>query len=268
MFKSSGTFGAESAAAASANLEAAMDDLVMREYLMARRGVSETSQQQPKKTVYIRTEEKSSNNNEEDRERNEDADEDDFDLDDIDNDPYLKALREQRIKELKAEQSKYLEDRAKGHGEYREIVEEEFLKEVTGSKLVVCHFYHSEFQRCKIVDQHLAKLAKKYFGTKFIKINAEKAMFFVNKLKIMVLPTLVFFKDGISVDRMVGFSDVGEKDTFSTVALEKRIEKSGVIKYVKDVDEDADDDTINRKKSIYAGAKGSKGYEDDDDDDF
>jgi hypothetical protein len=33
-----------------------------------------------------------------------------------------------------------------------EIVEEEFLKEVTGSELVVCHFYHNDFERCKIMD--------------------------------------------------------------------------------------------------------------------
>lgn len=44
---------------------------------------------------------------------------------------------------------------AQGHGEYREIVEEEFLKEVCGSVYVVVHFYHQEFFNCKIVDKHL-----------------------------------------------------------------------------------------------------------------
>ena len=36
-----------------------------------------------------------------------------------------------------------------GHGEYREITEGDFLGEVTGSEMVICHFYHREFYRCK-----------------------------------------------------------------------------------------------------------------------
>ena len=39
----------------------------------------------------------------------------------------------------------------KGHGEYREITEGDFLGEVTGSEKVICHFYHKEFYRCKYV---------------------------------------------------------------------------------------------------------------------
>ena len=35
----------------------------------------------------------------------------------------------------------------------REIVEDEFLPEVTKSKYVICHFYHREFLRCKIMDK-------------------------------------------------------------------------------------------------------------------
>ena len=35
---------------------------------------------------------------------------------------------------------------------YSEINEEEFLKEVTSSELVVCHFFHKDFERCKIMD--------------------------------------------------------------------------------------------------------------------
>jgi len=35
----------------------------------------------------------------------------------------------------------------------REIAEDEFLPEVTKSKYVVCHFYHREFLRCKIMDK-------------------------------------------------------------------------------------------------------------------
>lgn len=64
-----------------------------------------------------------------------------------------------------------------GHGDYRHITEEEFLPEVTGSRLVMVHFYHDGFERCRIVDKHLAPLAKKYFGTKFLKVHAPVSLF-------------------------------------------------------------------------------------------
>ena len=44
---------------------------------------------------------------------------------------------------------------AQGHGEYREIFEEDFLKEVCGSKYVIVHFFHPEFFQCIVVDKHM-----------------------------------------------------------------------------------------------------------------
>ena len=37
---------------------------------------------------------------------------------------------------------------------------------------VVCHFFHRDFERCRIMDKHLGLLAKKHFGTRFIKLSA------------------------------------------------------------------------------------------------
>ena len=37
---------------------------------------------------------------------------------------------------------------------------------------MVCHFFHRDFERCKILDKHLAILARKYFDTRFIKLSA------------------------------------------------------------------------------------------------
>lgn len=84
---------------------------------------------------------------------------------------------------------------------YREITEADFLKEVTESENVICHFYHPEFQRCKIMDKHLTALAPKHFQSKFIKIDVLKAPFFVGKLNVRVLPCVVIFKKGVAVDR-------------------------------------------------------------------
>lgn len=47
----------------------------------------------------------------------------------------------------------------KGFGEYREIVEEEFLPSVTKNEYAIVHFYHRDFERCKIMDKHLLAIA-------------------------------------------------------------------------------------------------------------
>ena len=47
-----------------------------------------------------------------------------------DDDPGLRAIRELRVAELKRQHEELLVNKAKGHGEYREIVEADFLKEV------------------------------------------------------------------------------------------------------------------------------------------
>ena len=64
-------------------------------------------------------------------------------------------IREQRYAQMKKEAELKQENLVKGHGTYQEITEQEFLPSVTKSKYVVVHFYHKDFERCKIVDMHL-----------------------------------------------------------------------------------------------------------------
>jgi hypothetical protein len=59
-----------------------------------------------------------------------------------------------------------------GYGSYSEISEGEFLEAVTKTENVVVHFYHRDFERCKIVDKHMEGLAKKYLDTRFLKLSA------------------------------------------------------------------------------------------------
>jgi thioredoxin-like negative regulator of GroEL len=53
-------------------------------------------------------------------------------------------------------------------------------------------------------------------------LNAEKAPFFIQKLAIRTLPTIVCFIDGVARDRVVGFEDLGGKDEFDTIVLTRR----------------------------------------------
>ena len=43
---------------------------------------------------------------------------------------------------------------------------------VTEEERCVCHFFHQDFERCRILDKHLAILVKKYFDTRFIRLSA------------------------------------------------------------------------------------------------
>jgi len=102
---------------------------------------------------------------------------------------------------------------------------------VTKSKFAVVHFYHREFSRCKVVDHHLEILAKKYVATKFAKLDAEKAPFFVNKLMVVVMPCVVMFEDGKMMGRIDGFDILGGEDDFPTEVMECVIGASGVIAF-------------------------------------
>lgn len=186
-------------------------------------------------------------------------DDDDALLDELDQDPELERLRQTRLAQLKAQYQQKQELLAKGHGDYREIVQDEFLKEVTGSALVLVHFFHNDFERCKIMDMHLQRLAKRRIECKFLKINAEKAPFFVEKLAVRVLPTVVGFREGVAFpERVIGFDELTaddeeeeesagfgsrvnyrakDSDSFPTVALARKLVKIGVIRHA-DADED------------------------------
>lgn len=77
-----------------------------------------------------------------------------------------------RLAAMKQEAERRATLQRQGHGTYTEITEGEFLEVVTKTENVVCHFFHKEFERCKIVDKHLAALARKYMEARFIKISA------------------------------------------------------------------------------------------------
>ena len=95
---------------------------------------------------------------------------------------------------MRRAQSRREEWASKGHGEYREIPDEKaFFKEMKGEERMVCHFYRENWP-CKVMDKHLNILCRQHFETKFVKIDAEKSPYLVDKLKIWMLPTLALIK--------------------------------------------------------------------------
>jgi hypothetical protein len=101
-------------------------------------------------------------------------------------------------------------------------------------------------------------LAPKHFDTRFLKMNVENAPFLVTKLKVQVLPCVIAFVNGVTVDRIVGFEGLGyTQDTFTTKDLEARLLTSGVIQRVKTAENSGVKFGVTKKKE-----------ESDDDDDW
>lgn len=133
----------------------------------------------------------------------------------FDDDDSLEAMRAKRRQQMKDAHEKKLKYQGLGHGTYDEIEEDAFIKTVTASPRCVVHFYHKNFEKCKIMDMHLRKCAVKFMGTRFVKLDSEKAPFFVDKLSIKTLPCAVVFNDGVAKGRQLGFDGLGG-DEFKT----------------------------------------------------
>lgn len=183
-------------------------------------------------------------------------------LDKLDDDDF-EVLRQRRLAALKKSQLQKQEWMANGHGQYSEVAnEKEFFDTCKKSKKVVCHFYRDSTFRCKIIDKHLEILAAKHIETKFIKINAEKCKFLVDRLRIVVLPTICIALDGKTQDYIVGFDDLGGSDEFPTEMLEWRLGCTDVINYQGDLTNPPKFGTQQKSTSVFGFVKTNKTIKD------
>lgn len=230
---------------------AAQQQMRQQQMMMQQQQQQQMQQQQPEEPQILPPTRKDKKKKDEDDD-NDSFDDSDFE-DDLDDEGALAAFRARRLAELQSAHKKESEQKAKGHGECRTISQDEFLPECTSSLWVVVHFFHKDFERCNIMDHHLKRIAPLHLTCKFVRIDAEKTPFFVEKLKIQTLPTLLVFKDGKTLHRMTGFDglqdfvDVGRSkrmsnpDEFSTAALGRYLERTGCLEY----EGPEDDDDIN-----------------------
>ncbi|GKY94444.1 hypothetical protein MPSEU_000410200 [Mayamaea pseudoterrestris] len=200
-------------------------------------------------------------NHEHDSDNNSD---DDSWLDDDDNqdDPVLEAIRQRRLRELQSQHDQRIANIAKGHGELRIIAQDDFIPECTSSssEYVVVHFCHDEYQRCHILNHHLKLLAPLHVECKFLQLNATKAPFFVTKLNVRTLPTLIVFRHGQVVDRMTGFDKIvasdnkADVDDWKTSRLQEWLASTGAINYTSPMKEhDEGGDRVGYRSRIYRG---------------
>ena len=117
----------------------------------------------------------------EERQGSEEEEDPDFAMDE-DEERMLRSMAAERISAARAEYEEERTNVTLGHGTYMEITEQDFLPTMTKTDYVICAFFHKDFERCKIVDMHLHKICKMHLEARFVRIDAEKCPFFVNKL--------------------------------------------------------------------------------------
>ncbi|CAF1135613.1 unnamed protein product [Rotaria sordida] len=163
----------------------------------------------------------------------------------------VEKFRAQRLESMKQEHKKRQEWLANGHGEYEDLPGEKELFDITKKSEQI--------------------LARKHIETKFVKLNVDRAPFITERLHIKTLPTIALLIDNIVKDKIIGFTDLGNHDEFSTEILEWRLGRGGAIDYKGDLKSPPDDN--EKKKTINLFGKKPKtirngmGGDDDDDDD-
>lgn len=144
----------------------------------------------------------------------------------------FEVLRQKRKLDMQKRARQEQDWRQLGHGRYSEINDtKEFFNAAKKSSRMVVHFSRSVTPRCQIVDAHFEKLAAKHLETRFVKIDAEKSPFLVERLQIVVMPTIVLIKDGRTDHSIMGFDEFGGTDDFTTDDVAFVLSRYGVLEY-------------------------------------
>jgi hypothetical protein len=166
-------------------------------------------------------------------------------------DPALSALRAARLEQLHHEFSHATALRSHGTGTYTTLTTDKAVLDATTDREVtrcVIHFSKADFGRCAVMDSHLERLAGPHYEARFIKVDVENVPFLVEKLKVRVLPCVLGFIDGKSVERVVGFEGLGNGHRFTTEDLEQKLVDARVL--------------VRMKVGQQGGAKDSDGEDD------
>lgn len=160
------------------------------------------------------------------------------DMENMDEDDF-EALRQKRKLNLQKQARQEQDWRQLGHGRYSECSDtKDFFNAAKKSSRMIVHFYRSVTPRCEIVDAHFNKLAQTHLETRFMKIDAEKNPYLVEKLGIILLPTMVLIKDGKTEHAVHGFDEFGGTDDFSTADMAYVFAQHGVLNFEADQSEE------------------------------
>jgi thioredoxin 1 len=81
-----------------------------------------------------------------------------------------------------------------------------FSEEIKGS-IVVVDFFATWCGPCKMLSPILEKFANEHPEVKVIKVDVDDFTSIAREYGVTSIPTLVLFKDGVIVDKKIGFMD-------------------------------------------------------------
>jgi thioredoxin 1 len=87
-----------------------------------------------------------------------------------------------------------------------EVTEREFPYEIQRGVAVV-DFFAPWCQPCRVVAPILEEVEKLYRKVNFVKVDVDACSSFIDSLKLKSVPTVVIFRDGLEVVRLLGLLD-------------------------------------------------------------
>ncbi|KAI7852500.1 thioredoxin-like protein [Circinella umbellata] len=159
--------------------------------------------------------------------------------DEFDDDHILLEYRKKRLEEMQklTEQNKY--------GEVTQISKPDFVKEVTEASkecYVVVHLFKDYIPACKLMNQHLAQLAKEFKATKFVKIVSDQC---IPNYPDRNVPTLLVYGEGDIKANIVGAVAFGGMN-MTVSSIRAQLANVGAVP-----PEQKEEGGDKKKKSIY-----------------
>ncbi|KAI5957328.1 TRX1 [Candida jiufengensis] len=94
----------------------------------------------------------------------------------------------------------------------------DFNEELKFNGLVVVDFFAEWCGPCKMIAPLLEKFAKEYSNVKFLKVDVDNSSDIAQKYEISSMPTLIFFKNGEQVQKVIGANPSAIKQAIASNA--------------------------------------------------
>lgn len=95
---------------------------------------------------------------------------------------------------------------------------QEFTEALQHDGLVVVDFFATWCGPCKMIAPLLEKFSKEYASAKFIKVDVDELGEIAQEYEVSSMPTIIFFKEGKVVSKVIGANPAGIKQNLAQYA--------------------------------------------------